>query len=82
MKKWVREFQAFALKGNVIDMAVGVVVGSAFTAIINSLVGDIITPLFTLLLPEAESFESLTAGPLRIGSFLNAILSCYYIFAP
>ena len=39
MKRWVREFRAFALKGNVVDMAIGVVVGSSFTAIVNSLVG-------------------------------------------
>lgn len=42
-------FKAFAFKGNVLDMAVGVVVGSAFTAIVNSLVGDLITPLISLL---------------------------------
>lgn len=43
------EFKAFATKGNVIDMAVGVVIASAFTAIVNSLVKDIITPLISLL---------------------------------
>ena len=43
------EFRAFATKGNVIDMAVGVVIASAFTAIVNSLVKDIITPLISLL---------------------------------
>ena len=76
MKRWMKEFRAFALKGNVIDMAVGVVVGSAFTSIVNSLVGDVITPLFTLLSPNSAVFESLTVGgTIMIGKFINAVLS-------
>ena len=49
MKKFLEEFKAFAMRGNVLDMAVGVVIGSAFTSIVNSLVADIITPLLSLL---------------------------------
>lgn len=76
MKRWVREFRAFALKGNVVDMAIGVVVGSSFTAIVNNLVGDVITPLLTLLSPDSAVFESLTiGGVVMIGKFINAILS-------
>ena len=76
MKQWLKEFRAFALKGNVIDMAVGVVVGSAFTAIVNSLVGDIITPLFTLFSPDSAAFASLSiGGVVMIGNFINAVLS-------
>ena len=44
MKKFLAEFKEFAMKGNVIDMAVGLVVGSAFTTIVNSLIGNIVTP--------------------------------------
>ena len=44
MKKFFEDFKKFITRGNVVDMAVGVVVGSAFTAIVNSLVKDIITP--------------------------------------
>lgn len=44
MKKFLEEFKAFAMRGNVLDMAVGVVIGSAFTSIVNSLVADIIPP--------------------------------------
>ncbi len=47
--KHLDEFKAFALKGNVVDMAVGVVIGGAFTAIVSSLVGDIINPLLGLV---------------------------------
>lgn len=49
MKKFIEEFKAFAMKGNVVDMAIGVVIGSAFSAIVTSLVGNIITPLIGLL---------------------------------
>lgn len=42
--KFVEEFKKFAFKGNVVDMAVGVIVGGAFTSIVNSLVNDIFTP--------------------------------------
>ena len=44
IKKFFEEFKAFAMRGNVLDMAVGVVVGGAFTSIVNSLVNDIINP--------------------------------------
>lgn len=46
---WLREFKAFILRGNVIDLAVGIVIGAAFTAIVSSLVEDLINPLIGLL---------------------------------
>lgn len=46
---WVGEFQAFIMRGNVVDLAVGIVIGAAFTAIVTSLVKDIFTPLIGLL---------------------------------
>lgn len=49
MKKFFKDFKEFATKGNVIDMAVGVVIGGAFGKIVTSLVGDIITPLIGLI---------------------------------
>ena len=49
MKKFIEDFKKFALKGNVIDMAVGVVVGGAFGKIVTSLVNDVIMPIFSLL---------------------------------
>ena len=49
MKKFIEDFKKFALKGNVIDMAVGVVVGGAFSKIVTSLVNDVIMPVFSLL---------------------------------
>lgn len=50
MKKFWSDFKDFAMKGNVVDMAVGVVVGSAFSKIVSSLVADIITPLISLII--------------------------------
>lgn len=46
---WLREFKAFVLRGNVIDLAVGIVIGAAFTAIVSSLVEDLINPVIGLL---------------------------------
>ena len=50
MKKFFGEFKAFALKGNVVDMAVGVIIGGAFGAIVSSLINDIIMPLLCLII--------------------------------
>ena len=49
MKKFFNDFKAFALKGNIVDMAVGVIIGGAFGKIVTSLVNDIITPLISIL---------------------------------
>ena len=47
---WVQEFQAFIMRGNVVDLAVGIIIGVAFTGIVNSLVKDIFTPVIGLIL--------------------------------
>lgn len=49
MKKFLKDFKAFAMKGNIIDMAVGVIIGGAFGKIVTSLVADIVTPFISLL---------------------------------
>ena len=54
MKKFFEDFKAFAMKGNVVDMAVGVVVGGAFGKIVSSFVADIITPLLGILLGKVS----------------------------
>lgn len=78
MKKFLEEFKAFALKGNVVDMAVGVVIGSAFSAIVNSLVKDIITPLFGIVLGGVDfSGLALTIGESAVtyGNFIQAVVN-------
>jgi len=75
----LKEFRQFVLRGNVIDLAVGVIVGGAFGAIVNSLITDVITPLLLKpLLDKAGIAElgKLTAfGTVKYGSFLAATIS-------
>ena len=74
MKKRLAEFKTFALKGNVLDMAVGVVVGGAFTSIVNSVVADVLTPIISLVTPGMD-FSAWHIGPIMIGNFINAVVS-------
>ncbi len=74
MKKLLEEFKTFALKGNVLDMAVGVVVGGAFTSIVNSVVADVLTPIISLVTPGMD-FSAWHIGPIKIGNFINAVVS-------
>ena len=78
MKKFIEEFKAFAVKGNVLDMAVGVIIGGAFTSIVNSLVADVFTPILGMITGGID-FSNLSFGILdaqiMIGNFLNAVIS-------
>lgn len=78
MKQFLQEFKTFALKGNVIDMAIGVIIGSAFTAIVNSLVNDIFTPLIGVI-SGGWDFSNMvvTVGNanVMVGNFINALIS-------
>ncbi len=67
-------FKKFIMRGNVIDLAVGVIIGGAFGAIVNSLVADILTPLIGLIFGSPD-FSALKLGPLNIGKFINALVS-------
>jgi large conductance mechanosensitive channel len=74
----LKEFRDFALKGNVVELAVAVIIGGAFGSIVSSLVGDVITPL--LLAPALEAanvkdLERLSWGAVKYGVFLSAILN-------
>ncbi|RZJ55814.1 MAG: large conductance mechanosensitive channel protein MscL [Flavobacterium sp.] len=75
----MKEFKEFALKGNVIDLAIGIIIGAAFSAIVKSMVEDIITPLIlTPLLETAglEDIKELTWGAgVKYGLFLSNVLS-------
>lgn len=77
MKKFLAEFQEFAMKGNVLDMAVGIIIGAAFTSIVNSLVADIISPVIGLLV--RVNFSDLAVPvlgvDLKYGSFIMAIIN-------
>jgi large conductance mechanosensitive channel len=75
----LNEFKAFALKGNVIDLAVAVIIGAAFTGVINSLVKDLLMPLLGLILPGEKGFDGWewTIGGTTIpyGKFLGAVVN-------
>lgn len=77
MKAFMKEFKEFINRGNVMDMAVGIIIGGAFTAIVNSLVDDIINPLIGSIFKM--DFTSLVANingaEVRYGAFIMAIIN-------
>lgn len=73
-KGFAEEFLTFALQGNVIDLAVGIVIGTAFNAIVNSLVGDIVMPAIGTVFGKPD-FTSLAWGTIKYGSFLTAVVN-------
>ncbi len=77
MKGFLNEFKEFALKGNVIDLAVGIIIGAAFTAIITSLVNDIISPLLGLSVSvNFSSLQAETGGAVfTYGNFIMAVIN-------
>lgn len=73
----VKEFRDFALKGNVVELAIAVIIGAAFSAIVSSLVEDVITPLLLAPLLEAsgvKDLDALTWGTVKYGKFLSAVI--------
>ena len=78
MKKFLEEFKAFIAKGNVMTMAVGVIIGGAFTSIVNSLVNDVITPLLGIIIGGINfTGIKITVGSaeLLVGNFIQAIIT-------
>ena len=77
----LNEFKAFIAKGNVIDMAVGIIIGAAFTAIVTSLVDDLVNPILGLIVGGID-FSSLklvvgageNAASFNYGNFINAVI--------
>ena len=77
MKSFIKEFKEFISNGNVMSMAIGIIIGGAFTAIVNSLVADIITPLIGMILGGINfSGISITVGSaqLMVGKFIQAVI--------
>ncbi|MCF6272040.1 MAG: large-conductance mechanosensitive channel protein MscL [Rhodobacteraceae bacterium] len=78
----LKEFKEFIAKGNVMDMAVGIIIGAAFTAIVSSLVADLINPIISLFMGGID-FASMMfmlsddpeAGAFKYGSFIMAIIN-------
>lgn len=75
----LKEFKAFAMRGNVVDLAVGVIIGGAFGKIVGSLIEDVITPLVLKPALEAANLTKLSEltifGAVKYGNFLSAVIN-------
>jgi large conductance mechanosensitive channel len=71
---FVKEFRDFALKGNIVDLAVAVIIGGAFGKIVSSFVGDIIMPLINPLIPGGDWKTIEIGSGIKIGSFLGTVV--------
>lgn len=74
----LREFKDFIMRGNVIDLAVGVIIGGAFGAIVNSLVSDVITPIMlqpALHAADVAELEKWRPGGMLLGKFISSVIS-------
>jgi len=82
MKKFISEFKEFALKGNVLDLAIGVVIGTAFSAIVNSAVNDIIMPIVGILI-GGRDFTSLILkvgeAQIKYGCLIQNVVNFFII---
>ncbi|MDQ4488813.1 large conductance mechanosensitive channel protein MscL [Sinomonas sp. ASV486] len=74
-------FRDFIMKGNVVDLAVAVVMGAAFGAVVTSFVGNILMPIVSLLVGQPNFDEFLVFGPVKIGFFLTALINFLLIAA-
>ena len=73
----LKEFRDFAMRGNVVDLAVAVIIGAAFGAIVSSMVDDVITPLLltpALKAANAQNLDQLSWGAVKYGKFLSAVI--------
>ena len=78
------DFKAFLLRGNLVDMAVGIVIGVAFTAVVTALVGDIVTPIIGAIggKPDFASLSfTVNKSHFLYGAFINALLSFVLVAA-
>ncbi len=70
----IEGFKQFIFRGNVVDLAVGVIVGGAFGTIVSSLTADVITPIIGMFGGQPD-FKEIVAGPVMLGNFLNAVVA-------
>jgi large conductance mechanosensitive channel len=70
----LKGFRDFIARGNVIDLAVGVIIGAAFSGIVDSLTKDVITPLIAMVGGQPD-FSAVKLGPMAVGNFLNTIVN-------
>ncbi len=80
MKKFLNEFKNFAMRGNVMDLAVGVIIGGAFGSITTSLINDILNPILGIFAGGNDALAGLAihlpnGGDIMVGNFINAVLN-------
>ncbi len=80
MKLW-DDFKAFAFKGNMIDLAIAVVIGTAFGAVVTSLVKDVIMPVIGHVAPDPKGYENWSVWDVAIGKFLAALVNFLIVAA-
>lgn len=71
----LKEFKEFAMKGNIVDLAVAVVIGGAFGKIVASLVDDVIMPILGKIMGDPNYFATMTAGGIPVGKFIQAVFN-------
>ena len=71
---FVRDFQAFILKGNVVELAIAVIIGGAFSKIVGSFVNDLVMPLVNPLIPGGDWRAAVIGPGVKIGSFAGAVV--------
>ena len=78
MKKFIEEFKTFAMRGNVMDLAVGVIIGGAFSAITTSLINDILMPFIGIFVNTASFADlhlNVNGAEIAYGNFIQAVLN-------
>lgn len=75
----LKEFKTFAIRGNVIDLAVGVVIGTAFGKIVSSFVGDIMMPLINPFIPSGDWKSAIIWPGIKIGSFAGSVVDFFIV---
>jgi large conductance mechanosensitive channel len=75
MAKLWQEFKSFAFKGNMIELAMAVVIGTAFNNVVTGLVSHIIMPVLSYVLPAEQSYRSWQLGKIEIGEFVSQVLN-------
>ena len=84
MRRMLKDFRQFILRGNLVDLAVAVVIGAAFTAVVNTLVSSLITPLIAALGGEPDFSElafTINGSRFAYGEFLNALIAFLIVAA-
>jgi large conductance mechanosensitive channel len=76
-----KEFKAFAFKGNMLDLAVAVVIGAAFGEVIKAMVDFLLMPLLSYITPAKGGYEEWTLGKLKVGLFIGAIIKFLLVAA-